>query len=69
MYLSKKIRSDDPNNLSLSNISVKLELDGREVELPELESIVVLNINRYVSKMAINWEKNRKTFFDFLSFA
>ena len=27
--------------------SVKLELDGREVELPELESIVVLNINRY----------------------
>ena len=54
MNLSKKIRSDDPNNLSLSNISVKLELDGREVELPELESIVVLNINRYVSKMAIN---------------
>ena len=26
---------------------VKLELDGREVDLPELESIVVLNINRY----------------------
>lgn len=29
------------------NEKVKLELDGREVELPELESVVVLNINSW----------------------
>jgi len=29
------------------NEKVKLELDGREIELPELESIVVLNINSW----------------------